>query len=244
MSDVLTNTRKFHLKPFSLYHHRSSMKVGMDALLLGAWTDPGNSRRILDIGTGCGILSLMLAAKCYANITALDIDHESAKESEENFNLSAYHNRLEVKEEDFNSFCAACAEKFDLVISNPPFFINDQHSASQRKARARHSSSLTYDQLLKGAGEILSENGKLSVVLPYEEGNLFLKTASDEFGFYLSRQMLIFPRRGLTPNRLNLELSRKPVNKSVSEKFVIREEEGQFTAAYKKLLDDFLIGIS
>ncbi|MEJ2595682.1 MAG: methyltransferase [bacterium] len=215
----------------------------MDALLLGAWTDPHGAQSILDIGTGCGILALMLAARCEAKITALDIDHDSAREAAENFIQSAYHQRLVVKEVDFNTYCTTCTQKFELVISNPPFFIQDQLSASKRKARARHASSLTYDQLLKGVAGILSENGRLCVVLPYEEGNLFWKLAEDEYGLYLSRQMVIFPRRGLTPNRLHLELSRKPVKKTNVGRFVIREEEGHFSEAYKKLLGDFLIAI-
>jgi len=235
------NERKFHLKPFSLSHGRSTMKVGMDALLFGRWVPAGNARQILDVGTGSGILALLLATRSTGHITALDIDKDSAEEAGCNFNQSPFYHRMEVVCDDFSHYVRYALKDYDLIVSNPPFFVNDQPSATERKRQARHAISLTYTQLLEGSLKLLSPHGRLAVVLPYESGKKFIDLARMDFGFHLKSQQTIFPGRGLAPNRLNLEFSRRPISNVKQDILVLREEDGKFSKEYFEWLRDYLI---
>lgn len=234
-------SRPFHLKPFSLSHHRSSMKVGMDSLLLGCWVEAKDTSRILDVGTGCGILALMMAAKSGALIDAVELDPQSAAEAAENFNRSAFHRRLKLIEDDFVHLASAGEGKYDLIISNPPFFFNDHPSASAQKRRARHDETLTFAQLASGSHDLLTEQGRLCLVLPYEAVKTFRRTA-EACGLFLQKQMTIFPFRGHKPNRVNLEFGKQKTDSPTSTLFVIREENRQFTSQYNAFFSGLLLG--
>jgi tRNA1Val (adenine37-N6)-methyltransferase len=234
-------TRKFHLKPFSLSHHRSSMKAGTDSLLLGTWTDPSDTASILDIGTGCGILALFMASKSKAQIDAVELDPQSVAEAKCNFHESPFHKRLRVIESDFNDYVKTSHNPYDLIISNPPFFINDLRPSDKQKKDARHADALTYHQLISGSKVLLNKDGRLCLVLPYEESSLFLKLAAAE-GFFIRRQMVIFSVRGMQPNRINLELGHEKPARVEHEMFTIREEDGTFSRQFMDFLKDFYIG--
>ena len=237
------SNRKFHLKPFSLFHHKSTMKVGMDATLLGIWIQADRAEKVLDIGTGCGILSLLLASKCNAQIDAVELDVDSANEAGENFQNSAFYDRMQVIEIDINQFAKAHRQKYDVIISNPPFFINDQRSTDKKKKQARHSDSLSFRQLIGAINKLMKPDGNCFFVLPYEEGKIFTEMAAKN-NLYLQHRQLIFPGRGLEPNRMNMKFAFKKPIKIVSEKFIIREENGQFSKQYKLFLEDYLIGFT
>ena len=234
--------KKFHLKPFSLLHDRSTMKVGMDSMILGSWINPDNTQNILDIGTGCGILALMLASKCNAQVIAIDLDSESAIEAGKNFSSSSYYQRIKVENIDFNDFVKEKENKFDLIVSNPPYFINDQRSLSSRKSQARHGDTLSYEQIIRGVEKIISKDGILCLVLPYAESLTFIKLATEISELKLQKQMVIFPRRGETPNRVNLQFGFAKTEEIRVEKFVVREENGGFSDQYMKHMAGFLIG--
>lgn len=242
MTQATNNSRKFHLKPFSLYHHRSAMKVGMDSLLLGIWAEAPWAKYILDIGTGSGILGLLLACKSNAKIDAIELDHDSAEEALHNFQTSPFHDRLTVIENDFIQFTRVDEIKYDLIISNPPFFVNDSRSKSKRKSHARHGDSLSFKQLIKGVKKLLLPPGKFFLVLPYDESRQFINLASDS-GLFLEKQQLIFPVRGLQPNRVNMQLGFEPPLELINDKLVIREEDRSFTEEYKNFVRDFLLAV-
>jgi len=235
-----SDTRPFHLKQFSLFHHQSSMKVGTDALLLGIWTDVDGTTRILDVGSGCGILALLTAARSNAQVDAVELDEASFKETSDNFYNAAFHNRLHAFHDDFNHFASVVKYKYDLIISNPPFFINDMRAREKKRNDARHGDRLNYKDLCKGASSILNANGRFCLVLPKDESSIFIQIAK-KYKLYVNRQMLIIPKRGLPPNRINLELSfyNTPLT---SEEFVIRETEGAFTHQYIQFFKNYLIG--
>lgn len=235
------DTRPFHFKAFSLHHHRSTMKVGTDAVLLGIWTDLTSVKSALDVGTGCGILSLLLACRTSLSVDAVEMDADSFEEAKQNFLESPYSDCLQIFHADFNDFVPPEGKRYDLIISNPPFFVNDLQSKNPKKSMARHTQSLTYERLLTGSLELLNPEGKISVVLPYRESRLFLSLAKSA-GFFVEKQMLIFPMLGKEPNRINILLGRQPVEEQ-TEKFMIRDENGKFTSQYVDFVKDYYVSV-
>lgn len=235
------DTRPFHFKQFSLYHHRSTMKVGTDSVLLGVWVRLQGVRHALDIGTGSGILSLLLAARSQCRIDAVELDQPSYEEAKVNFEASPFSGQLHVHHADFNTFARQANRQYDLIISNPPFFINDRKPDNQHKRMARHAETLTYEQLIEGSMDLLNPSGRLSVVLPYREGLRFMSIASEK-GLSVQRQLLIFPKPCVPPNRMNLQFGweETPLEK---QKFIIRNESGDFTGQYHSFLKDFYLSI-
>lgn len=231
--------RPFHFKPFSLYHHSSTMKVGTDAVLLGIWTDLTGIVTAVDVGAGSGVISLLLASRSPLRVDAVELDKDSFEEASKNFAGSLFSNRLKVFHVDFNAFILIAGKKYDLVISNPPFFINNLQSRSLKKRMARHAETLTYGQLLEGSRDLLNPNGKLSVVLPYDESRFFVSLALTA-GFHIEKQMLIFPKYCKGPNRINLLMGLKPVTVQ-NWKFIIRNEDGKFTEQYLDFVKDYYL---
>ncbi len=234
--------RPFHLKQFSLHHHRSSMKVGTDSLLLGIWVQTENANRILDIGTGCGILALLAAACSDAQVDAVELDKDSFEEASENFRNSPFAGRLSAFHDDFNKFSGETKKKYDLIISNPPFFINDKRASEQIRSNARHGDKLNYEELCAGVVRLLDLHGRFCLVLPYDESRTFVDMA-EKYGLHVSKKMLVFPKRGAQPNRINLELSFKKIRQPLVERFIIREENNIFTRQYKDFFKNYLIGL-
>ncbi len=237
------DNRPFHFKQFSIQHGRSTMKVGTDAVLLSAWVDLKNVNTALDIGTGSGIIALMLAARGVRQVDAVELDKMSAEEAEENFKNAPFNNFLKIYNEDFNTFYRQHPIQYDLVISNPPFFLNDMRPADEQRKQARHTDTLSYKDLISGAKKLLKETGTFSVVLPYFESRFFTEEALKQ-GFFVKRKLIIFPKPCKEPNRINLELSREPVSDAITEKFIIRNEDGKFADQYKNLLGEYYLKIT
>jgi len=235
------DSRPFHFKQFSLYHHRSTMKVGTDSVLLGVWAQLQGVRQALDIGTGSGILSLLLAARSQCHIDAVELDQQSYEEAKANFEASPFSNQLRAHHADFNTFAGEADQQYDLIISNPPFFINDRKPENPHKRIARHAETLGYQQLIEGSIGLLNPSGILSVVLPYRKGLQFMSIANEK-GLSVQRQLLIFPKPCVQPNRMNLQLGLEetPLEK---QKFIIRNESGDFTKQYRSFLKDFYLSI-
>lgn len=234
------DTRPFHFQQFSLHHHRSTMKVGTDAVLLGIWTELKGVTDVLDIGTGCGIIPLLLAARsAKIKVDAVELDLGSFEESSENFMQSPFAGRLQVFHADINDFVPEVGRKYDLIISNPPFFINDHRPVLTGRKLARHTDTLRYDQLVETALRLLNPDGRFSVVLPYRESKVFLKLA-EQSGLHLQRRMLIFPKPCKEPNRINLLLGNS-ATVPMTEKFIIRNEDGFFTQQYLTKVKDFYL---
>lgn len=158
--------RIFHFKQFGVCHERSAMKVGTDAVLLGAWATHPAPRLILDVGCGCGVISLMLAQRYpEAEITGVEIDWETAAETTANFQGSPWACRLECVNIDFTEY--EPAKRFDLIVSNPPYFDTGALNPQLKRLGARHQSSLTLTSLLSHARELLAtENSEIALILP------------------------------------------------------------------------------
>jgi tRNA1Val (adenine37-N6)-methyltransferase len=238
----MTDHRPFHFKKFSLLHHQSTMKVGTDAMLLGTWVDVSDVRQILDIGSGCGILSLLLAQRCNAPIDAVEIDELSAKEARLNFELSPWKDRLKCYHADVKRFAENINKKYDLIITNPPFFTSEFKTKSARRNLARHTDTLDFELLIRIAERLLTEEGRFVLVLPYTEGMQFIEIAEKQ-EFHLSKLMKIIPTFGKDCNRLNMEFTKTKPQNIVKETFTIRNSDGEFTDQYNFLLRDFYLGL-
>jgi len=237
----MNDARPFHFKHFSLYHHRSTMKVGTDAVLLGRWVEVRLTDVVLDIGTGCGILPLMLAQKGISQADAVDLDAVSIEEATVNFKASQWRDQLQAYCSDIADF--QMDRKYDLIISNPPFFIRSFKCDADRKNRARHTDvTLSFDALCEAVCRLMDIKGRFAVVLPVNESMDFLKVA-DSYGLYLSKRMTIIPIEGKEPNRVNLELQFAQSVVVQEETFVIRGIDNRFTQQYNEFLKDYYLGL-
>lgn len=237
----MTDARPFHFKHFSLFHHRSTMKVGTDAILLGRWVEVKPMDVVLDIGTGCGLLPLMLSQKGVDYVDAVDIDKASVEEATINFDASQWHDHLQTYCMDIVDFHSE--KKYDLIVSNPPFFNRFSKCDSERKSRARHNDAgLSYAILCREVSRLMKPEGRLSVVLPFDVMLQFLKTA-EGFGLHLHKRMTIIPIAGKEPNRVNLELGFEKPENVQEETFIIRNADNHFTAQYNEFLKDYYLGL-
>ena len=216
------------------------MKVGTDAVLLGAWVEVKPADWVLDIGTGCGILPLMLAQKGIAKVHAVDLDEASAREAAENFLASQWNRQLFAFHADIRRFTMQCA--YDLIISNPPFFINSYKCDADRRNQARHTdASLTFNELIASVKRLLKPDGRFVLVLPERESRNFLPLA-EQANLFLFRKEDVIPIEGKSPNRVNLELRYgKPESVRVSE-LIIRQTDGSFSEEYRQRVSDYYLG--
>jgi tRNA1Val (adenine37-N6)-methyltransferase len=162
----MSESQPFRLKQFSLYHHRASMKVSTDSILLGSICNPQSAKSVLDIGTGCGILALMMAQKTNAVITAIDIDKPSIDEATQNFSESPWSHRLNAMCWDVEDFAKDPSPKFDLIIANPPYFSEKVFSSDAQRHQARNTDSLSFEKMLDAVDNLLNTNGDFWLILP------------------------------------------------------------------------------
>lgn len=232
--------RPFFFKRFALFHHRSTMKIGTDAIMLGRWVEVNDDDEVLDIGTGCGLLPLMLAQKGIKSADAVEIDKDSCDEAAQNFSNSAWKSRLFAINDDVKHYVEHCTKKYDLIVSNPPFFFGDNIPEKEKKGLARHTNTLSYNDLLISVKKLLKPDGRFALVLPARESLTFLKNAENQ-GFFLEKEMKIVPIEGKEPNRINMQLVVNQVDKVVSETFVMRHPDHSFTKEYKEFLKDYYL---
>ncbi len=217
------------------------MKVGTDAVLLGRWVEVWPTDVVLDIGTGCGILPLMLAQKGISQADAVDLDSVSIDEATVNFKASQWRDQLQAYCSDIADF--QTDKKYDLIISNPPFFIRSFKCDADRKNRARHTDvTLSFDVLCESVCRLMEARGRFAVVLPVNESMDFQKVA-DSYGLYLSKRMTIIPIEGKEPNRVNLELQFMQSAAVLEETFVIRRTDNRFTDQYNEFLKEYYLGL-
>lgn len=196
----------FQFKQFTVWHDKCAMKVGTDGVLLGAWTSVKGARRILDVGTGTGLVALMLAQRSEpdAAIVALEIDEKAVKQAQENIARSPWANQIEVVHADFKEYHPG--EKFDVIVSNPPYFVDSLGCPDHQRNVARHNDSLTYESLLKGVAESLTENGTFTVVIPADVADR-VKTVASQWNLNAMRQLNVITKPGGIPKRALITFS-------------------------------------
>jgi len=228
----------FRFKHFTVEDDLSTLKVGTDAMLLGAWANPGTASRILDVGTGCGILALMMAQKTKAFIDAIDIDPVSVNEAGKNFIRSPWYDRIAAICESFQHFYPTCGKTYDFIISNPPYYNNQLKSPSLKANIARHDEGIKPEELLAGIEHLLHQHGSFAVIYPYTERSGMMDKCTRK-GFYLTKQMIIHPRPAANPIRTLMEFSRSPVLTPPAATMFILDNHENFSRDYLALTADF-----
>lgn len=227
----------FKFKRFTVYHDLCAMKVGTDGVLLGAWTDVSISKNILDIGTGSGLIALMLAQRCEASITAIDIDADAVKQARINIQNSDWKDRMTVFHTDLCDFTSTCL--FDTIVSNPPYFADSLKSTDSQRNKARHNDTLTLNQLFANVNRLLHPEGEFSLISPFEQNDTIIGTAK-EYGFYPTRHTKIITRPGLPPKRTLLAFKRHPESYTPQE-LVIEFERHVYSEEYIALTKEFYL---
>ena len=228
----------FTFKQFTIHHDRCAMKVGTDGVLLGAWTNVDSSSRILDIGTGTGLIALMLAQRNpEAFITAIDIDTEAVEQAHENILCSPWKNRVEVVRQDICTYTPDTL--FDTIVSNPPYFIDSLKCPNNQRNTARHTDTLDAEHLLSKVAELLIPNGRFSLILPADQINDLIRLAT-KHNLYPSRHTAVITRPGLAPKRTLIEFRKKKETLQTDE-LVIELERHVYSADYIALTKDFYL---
>ena len=196
-------------------------------------------KSILDIGTGTGLIAIMLAQRCDAMITAIEPDHNSFVQAADNADKCKWSNRIKVLQSVLQSFNPD-NEKFDLIVTNPPYFTDSLKNPDPRKSSARHNDSLTSDEILRGVTRLLEDDGRFQIILPYVEGNMFIAEAQKS-GLYCNSILKIKPLPTAKIRRLILTFSRKRLN--FTERFLTIEhgKRHEFTKEYINLTKDFYL---
>jgi len=232
----------FRFKQFTVEDERSTMRIGTDAILLGAWADPGPATSILDIGTGCGVISLILAQKSETFIDAIDIDEESVKQAESNFSISPWSERLSAKLISLQELGKSSEKKYECIITNPPFFTGSLKSPDIRKNLARHTSSLSREDLVSGILHLLTKDGSFFLILPAAESSRFT-TLAESAGLFIQKEMQVKPKKGNPVNRVLSRFGFDPCSSPSSEELVIRNEDSTFTKEYIDFTDDYYFSL-
>ena len=216
------------------------MKVSTDGVLLGAWTHVSGAGTILDVGTGTGVIALMMAQRSEAKITALEIEKNAFDEACFNFEHSPWPERLEAEHISFQQFGKETSQKFDLIISNPPYFENVSKASDQSRSVARHTDRLPFSDLIRNCSGLLTLRGRLAIIIPSAQSSRFILLASDS-GLYICRLTHIRPKPGKPYLRDLIEFSREKRITEAEELTIENEVHNQFTDAYKKLTKDFYL---
>jgi len=231
----------FQFKQFRIVQERSAMKVGMDGVLLGAWVNALGTERILDIGTGTGLIALMLAQKnASAEIDAIEIDREACEEALFNVQQSDWSGRIKLYCQSFQEFVAETENKYDLIVSNPPFFGNGVKAPAETRAQARHADALPLDVLISGAAKLLNENGRIALVLPVEQLQ-DVENLAEINGLFLARLCRVKPNPVKPDFRILIELCNRPTAHHEEALMIEFEKHHDYTPAYRELTKDFYL---
>ena len=227
----------FRFKQFAVEQDDVAMKVGTDGVLLGAWAACDGAKRILDIGTGTGVIALMLAQRNpEAQIQAVEIDETATRRARSNFDMSPWAERLEVEccaVQEFNP-----AEKFDLIISNPPYFVDSLLPPDAKRSTARHTHDLSFEELDKAACQLLANEGKFALILPTTEFEKYLAITQ----LSLVRRCDVHPIEGGEVKRVMAEFAKQKVGETILENISIeRGRRGDYTEEYRTLTKDFYL---
>lgn len=230
----------FQFKQFRVEQDDTAMKVGTDGVLLGSWAEMPNDGKVLDIGTGTGIVSLMLAQRFYkAQFLGIDIEQNAAQQARSNFNNSPFFTRLDAMHVNFHNFVENYKGKFDAFVCNPPFYKNSLDSGNARRNYARQDDYLNLEELFSGCAKLGKDSFLLSLVFPYDRLDEIYSNARSA-GLYVRRRMDIYPKLNAIPNRVLIELANNKCD-SVQDKLIIYESDGIYSTQFSEMLQDFYL---
>lgn len=231
-------SKSFRFKQFTIQQDKCAMKVGTDGVLLGAWISPvaGN---LLDIGCGTGLLSLMMAQRVEAaTIDAIDIEESAYLQSIENVEQSKWEDRIHV----FHTSLQQCdtSKKYDLIFSNPPYFVQSTNAPDKARHLARHTDNLPFLDLIEGVKRLMSEEGVFALILPIIEAQQFICLTKEE-GLFLNRKCEVKPNFEKAPKRMLMEFSFLESNLIEEELTIETDKRHHYTKEYITLTQDFYL---
>ncbi|PZO42430.1 MAG: tRNA (adenine-N(6)-)-methyltransferase [Pseudanabaena frigida] len=235
----------FYFKQFAIYQDKCAMKVGTDGILLGAWASISENARILDVGTGTGLLALMLAQRSQLSedtiIDAVEIDYDAYCQATDNVKSSPWSDRINIFHSSIQDFSPNRSKQYDVIISNPPFFENAYKASQASRTLARHSDSLLQTDLLQISDRLLKPNGRLAVIYPTDLAHNFLNKA-EAFNLFGDRQVNVKPTPKSAIKRILLELSKTklPIRETL---LTIEEIKHIYTKDYINLVKDFYLNL-
>jgi len=230
----------FRFKQFTVYHDRCAMKVGTDGVLLGVWTNIRNAGTALDIGTGTGLVALMLAQRnSHIVIDTIDIDSNAIEQATENVKQSPFSSQIRCYNITLQSFSERYTHKYDIIVSNPPYFTQSLKSPDKGRTLARHTDSLPMEELIRISSTLLTDSGRLSVIYPFEYKELLLAQAK-ESGLSASRITNVYPTPMAEPKRVLMELS-KIETTAVENDLIIEQERHVYSEEFTALVKDFYL---
>ncbi|MDR1347014.1 MAG: tRNA (adenine(22)-N(1))-methyltransferase TrmK [Prevotellaceae bacterium] len=235
------NNKNFTFKQFVIEQEKSAMKVGIDGVILGAWVDVANAVDILDVGTGTGLIAIMIAQRnSIAHIDAVEIDRQAYEQAAENVNKCKWKERINVIHEKFQTFAQTAQKRYDLIVSNPPYFIASLQSPEMQRTVARHSVLLSQDDLISGIGNLLADTGKFAAIFPYIEANVFIAKAAVQ-NLFCNKKTNIKPNPDKPVKRIMLEFLRTKQNLAENTVCIETGKRHDYTDEYKTLTKDFYL---
>ena len=230
----------FQFRQFVVHQQRCAMKVGTDGTLLGAWAAaPSGQCRILDIGTGTGLIALMMAQRYpEAEVTGIDIDEDAVAQADENVRLSPFSERIRICHLDILNFADTIG--FDAIVSNPPYFVDSLACPDDQRTIARHAVSLTYEQLMHQVYRLLKDEGRFSVVVP-SDCRAKIEAAACLEGFFTTRVCLIKTTPRKQPKRQLIEFQKHPVSELDISEGIIEVSPNVRSEWYQQLTKEFYI---
>lgn len=232
----------FTFKQFTIHQNACAMKVGTDGVLLGAWCPVENAVRVLDVGTGTGLIALMIAQRVpQVQIEAVELDERAAEQARYNVSLTPWKNRIKVIATSVQQFAESNSGLYDAVVCNPPYFVDSLKSPDDSRTKARHADTLTHDDLLRSAQNLLSHQGALYVILPTVEADIFIEK-STQYGFSLAFCTHVLPTPQSAVKRKLMGFVRESNKVLLLEKqLVIEQERHLYTDEYKALTKEFYL---
>ena len=232
----------FQFKQFKITQDRCAMKVGTDGVLLGAWAPLKKSCKVLDIGTGTGLVALMLAQRCSsACIEAIDIDESAVAQARENVADSPWPERVDVCQMDVKNAPQTWKETFDCIVSNPPYFVDSLKCPNLQRNTARHTDTLTLEDLLQYSRKLLAPQGRIALILPYDQKDRLTDCIQTQ-NLFLSKEVSVIPVPDAQPKRLLAELtSEPPASPAFSDRLTIEIARHRYTDEYINLTKDFYL---
>jgi tRNA1Val (adenine37-N6)-methyltransferase len=230
----------FHFKQFTIYHDKCAMKVGTDGVLLGAWTNVDNALEILDVGTGTGLIAIMLAQRSMAMVDAVEIDENAFGQAGENIMRCPWSSKIHLIKSSFQEYSNGCGKAYDRIVSNPPFYKNQYRPSDKSRSVARHDDSLSLKDLVFHADSVLKHDGTISVVIPAESIDNYRQYLYQK-NLHILRLLYVMPLPGKPVKRILVEAGRKKA--IIKEDFLAIESDRRhhYTQQYIDLTKEFYL---
>lgn len=232
----------FKFKRFTVWHDKCAMKVNTDGALLGAWADTCGKRRILDVGTGTGLIALMIAQRSEAIIDAIDIDKDAYEQAKENISLSPFNGRIHAHHCMLSEYEVDDNIKYDLIVSNPPYFINSLKCPDNKRNLARHTDTLSIPDLLSDSKKLLAEDGSIALITPFDQREYIIDNAA-RLSLYPIKETHVSSLSGTAPKRLLMELSSRVVAGNTISNLTIEMVRGEFTDQFTSMMKEYYLNM-